>query len=259
MLELQAACCIARAAWPPLSCARSPACVHKCRPSSPALSTLSLSLPLPSPALSSRHNATASSSMAVERSFQPAVAAPTDGLRPSFVGARLGPAAPPLLLPSSFPERPLAVVASPRKPLPPVPPAHAASKPQATPGQAAVVRRRARSRDSRSRQRSSLCHHRVLPCHAAPPATVSALPPTRAGSGRAEVTFGCVQVPRTSPAHPPPPTSLLRPATASPACSSAFNSDQGPRAQMNSADKDLFVVNLLNLWKFIVIHRKFVK
>jgi len=95
VLELQAACCIARAAWPPLSCARSPACVHKCRPSSPALSTLSLSLPLPSPALSSRHNATASSSMAVERSFQPAVAAPTDGLRPSFVGARLGPAAPP--------------------------------------------------------------------------------------------------------------------------------------------------------------------
>ena len=29
--------------------------------------------------------------------------------------------------------------------------------------------------------------------------------------------------------------------------------------QMNSADKDLFAVNLLNLWKFIVIHRKFVK
>ena len=29
--------------------------------------------------------------------------------------------------------------------------------------------------------------------------------------------------------------------------------------QMNSADKDLFVVNLLNLWKFIVIHRKIVK
>ena len=54
----------------------------------------------------------------------------------------------------------------------------------------------------------------------------------RAGSGRAEATFGCVQVPRTSPAHPPPPTSLLRPATAIPACSSAFNSDQGPRAQI---------------------------
>ena len=34
------------------------------------------------------------------------------------------------------------------------------------------------------------------------------------------------------PAHPPPPTSLLRSATASPACSSAFNSDQGPRAQI---------------------------
>ena len=29
--------------------------------------------------------------------------------------------------------------------------------------------------------------------------------------------------------------------------------------QMNSADKDLFTVNLLNLWKFIVIPRKFVK
>jgi len=29
--------------------------------------------------------------------------------------------------------------------------------------------------------------------------------------------------------------------------------------QMNSADKDLFAINLLNLWKFIVIHRKFVK
>ena len=29
--------------------------------------------------------------------------------------------------------------------------------------------------------------------------------------------------------------------------------------QMNSADKDPFAVNLLNLWKFIVIHRKFVK
>ena len=29
--------------------------------------------------------------------------------------------------------------------------------------------------------------------------------------------------------------------------------------QMNSADKGLFAVNLLNLWKFIVIHRKFVK
>jgi len=28
---------------------------------------------------------------------------------------------------------------------------------------------------------------------------------------------------------------------------------------MNSADKDPFAVNLLNLWKFIVIHRKFVK
>ena len=176
VLELLAACCIARAAWPPLSCARSPACVHKCRPSSPALSTLSLSLPLPSPALSSRHNATASSSMAVERSFQPAVAAPTDGLRPSFVGARLGPAAPPLLLPSSFPERPLAVVASPRKLLSPVPPAHAASKPQATPGQAAVVRRRAGSRDSRSQLWSSLRHRRALPY-------------------RAELSPGCARLP----------------------------------------------------------------
>jgi len=29
--------------------------------------------------------------------------------------------------------------------------------------------------------------------------------------------------------------------------------------QMNSANKDLFAVNLLYLWKFIVIHRKFVK
>ena len=29
--------------------------------------------------------------------------------------------------------------------------------------------------------------------------------------------------------------------------------------QMNSANKDPFAVNLLNLWKFIVIHRKFVK
>ena len=29
--------------------------------------------------------------------------------------------------------------------------------------------------------------------------------------------------------------------------------------QRNSADKDLFAVNLLNLWKFIVIHTKFVK
>ena len=75
----------------------------------------------------------------------------------------------PLLLPSSFPECPLAVVASLRKPLPPVPPAHAASKPQATTGQAAVVRRRAGSQDSRTRQRSSLRHHRALPCHAAPP------------------------------------------------------------------------------------------
>ena len=29
--------------------------------------------------------------------------------------------------------------------------------------------------------------------------------------------------------------------------------------RLNSADKDLFAVNLLNLWKFIVIYRKFVK
>ena len=63
-----------------------------------------------------------------------------------------------------------------------------------------------------------------------PPVRVARRP--RAGSGRAEATFGCVQVPRTSPAHPPPPTSLLRPAIASPACFSALNSDQGPRAQI---------------------------
>ena len=63
-----------------------------------------------------------------------------------------------------------------------------------------------------------------------PPVRVARRP--RAGSGRAEATFGCVQVPRTSPAHPPPPTSLLRSATASPACFSALNSDQGPRTQI---------------------------
>ena len=228
VLELQAACCIARAAWPPLSCARSPACVHKCRPSSPALSTLSLSLPLPSPALSSRHNATASSSMAVERSFQPAVAAPTDGLRPSFVGARLGPAAPPLLLPSSFPERPLAVVASPRKLLSPVPPAHAASKPQATPGQAAVVRRRAGSRDSRSRQRSSLRHHRALPCHAAPPPSRGLSWPGRLGPSRAvpwvRATLLMLHHHSTAADKLPPAVRGELPA------SSVLNCEQGPRA-----------------------------
>ena len=210
VLELQAACCIARAAWPPLSCARSPACVHKCRPSSPALSTLSLSLPLPSPALSSRHNAAASSSMAVERSFQPAVAAPTDGLRPSFVGARLGPAAPPLLLPSSFPERPLAVVASPRKLLSPVPPAHAASKPQATPGQAAVVRRRAGSRDSRSQLWSSLHHRRALPCRAAPPPSRGLAWLGQLGPPRAELS--CPLGAR-GPADAPPPLHRRRKAS----------------------------------------------
>ena len=72
------------------SLANSPPCA--CIPSTrPALSIHSL--PLPSSSLSAP---VCLSGVPVPwRSFQPAVAAPTDGLRPSFVGARLGPAAPP--------------------------------------------------------------------------------------------------------------------------------------------------------------------
>ena len=76
---------------------------------------------------------------------------------------------------------------------------------------------------------------------------------------------------------PPRCCRLSRPSPAGPSCdvlqslkkrtpgTSCSNSGKGKvltaksMTQMNSADKDPFAVNLLNLWKFIVIHRKFVK
>ena len=174
-----------------------------CIPSTcPALSIHSL--PLPSSSLSAP--AYLSGVPAPWRSFQPAVAAPTVGLRPflrgreakasrtssssgcsalcsphgrtdraavaatladgaaeargplssTAAGQRRGRARPPpgpgkppqphLLLPSSFLERPLAVMASPWKPLPPVPHAHVASPPHSSSGRAEGTIRCARDR-----------------------------------------------------------------------------------------------------------------
>jgi len=53
--------------------------------------------------------------------------------------------------------------------------------------------------------------------------------------------------------------SQLRPGTSRKNLKKARGLTAKSVTQMNSADKDLFAVTLLNLWKFIVIHRKFVK
>ena len=83
--------------------------------------------------------------------------------------------------------------------------------------------------------------------------------------------------PPPGPGKPPRRCRLSQPSPTDPSCdllqslkkrtpgTSCSNSGKGKvltaksMTQMNSADKDPFAVNLLNLWKFIVIHRKFVK
>ena len=68
------------------------------------------------------------------------------------------------------------------------------------------------------------------PPWAAPPVRVAKQP--RATFGRARDAHGRARARRSCSTHPPPPPSLLRPATASPAFSSAVFCDQGPRAQI---------------------------
>ena len=124
---------------------------------------------------------------------------------------------------------------------------------------------------------SSLCSPHGRTDHAAVMATLAdgaakargPLSSTAAGQRRAR--------PPPGPGKPPCRCRLSRPNPADPSCdllqslkkrtpgTSRSNSRNGKVltaksvTQMNSADKDPFAVNLLNLWKFIVIHRKFVK